>query len=61
MWMRGVRGLRGIAFWTLTALVLCALAPDAMASGPIRSMPSLWASATALGLTLITVASGNQK
>ena len=61
MCVKDVRGLRGIALWTLMILVLCALAPDAVASGLIRIMPSLWATATALGLTLITVVSANQK
>jgi hypothetical protein len=42
-------------------LVLCALAPDAVASSLIGTMPSLWATATAMGLTLLTVVSANQK
>jgi hypothetical protein len=61
MCVKEVRGLRGIALWTLMILMLCALAPDAVASGLIRSMPSLWAAATAMGLTLITALSSNQK
>ena len=61
MRMKDVRGLRRIALWTLMALVLCALAPEAVASDLIGSMPSLWAIATALSLTLITVVSANQK
>jgi hypothetical protein len=59
--MRDVRGLRRIALWTLMALMRCALAPEAVASSLIRSMPSLGATATALSLTLMTVASANQK
>jgi len=58
---KAARGLRGIARWTWVALVLCALAPEAVASGLIRTMPSLWATATALGLMLITAVSANQK
>jgi hypothetical protein len=61
MRMKDVRGLRRIALWTLMALMLCALAPEAVASGLIPSMPSLGATATALSLTLITVVSANQK
>jgi hypothetical protein len=41
MRMKDVRGLRRIALRTLMALMLCALAPEAVASGLIRSMPSL--------------------
>jgi hypothetical protein len=59
--MKDVRGLRRIALWTLMALMLCALAPDAVASGLLGHMPSLWATATALSLTLITAVSANQK
>jgi hypothetical protein len=55
------RALRGIALWTLMILMLCALAPDAVASGLIRTMPNLWAAAAAMGLTLITAVSANQK
>jgi len=58
---KAARGLRGIARWTWVALVLCALAPEAVASGLIRTMPSVWATATALGLMLITAVSANQK
>ncbi len=58
---KAVRGLRGIAHWTWVALVLCALAPEAVASTLIRTMPSVWATATALGLMLITAVSANQK
>ena len=61
MRLKDIRGLRGIALWSGVALVLCALAPEAVASGLIRTMPSLWATATALGLMLITAASANQK
>jgi hypothetical protein len=61
MCVKEVRGLRGIALWTLMILMLSALAPDALASGLIRTMPSLWATATAMGLTLITAVSANQK
>lgn len=59
--MRVNRGPRGIALWTWVALVLCAFAPDALASGLISTMPSLWATATALSLMLITIVSANQK
>jgi len=58
---KAARGFCGIARWTWVALVLCALAPEAVASGVIRTMPSVWATATALGLMLITAVSANQK
>jgi hypothetical protein len=61
MRLKHIRGLRGIVLWIWVALVLCALAPEAVASGLIRSTPSLWATATALGLMLITAVSANQK
>jgi hypothetical protein len=61
MRLKDIRGLRGNALWTSVALALCALAPDAVASGLIRTMPTLWATATALGLMLITAVSANQK
>jgi hypothetical protein len=61
MRLKDYRGLRGVALWIWVALVLCALAPEAVASGLISTMPSLWATATALSLLLITVASANQK
>ena len=58
---KGCQGFRRIARWTWVALVLCALAPEAVASGLIRTIPSVWATATALGLMLITAVSTNQK
>lgn len=63
MRLKDYRGLRGIALWSWVALVLCAFAPEAVASGPVCTMPSPWggATATALSLMLITVASANQK
>jgi hypothetical protein len=61
MRMNDGRGLRRIAPWTLMILLLTALAPDAVASGLMGYMPSIWATATALSLTLITVVSANQK
>ena len=61
MRLKAIRGPRGIALWTWVTLVLCALAPEAVASGLISPTPSLWATATALGLMLITAVSANQK
>ena len=61
MRMKDGRGLRGIALWIWVAGVLCAFAPEAVTSGLISTMPSLWATATALSLMLITVVSANQK
>jgi len=59
---KGCQGFRRIARWTWVALVLCALAPEAVASGGlIRTMPSVWATATARGLMLMTAVSANQK
>ena len=57
MRLKNIRGLGGIALWIWVALVLCALAPEAVAGGQVPAMPSLWATATALGLMLITAAS----
>jgi hypothetical protein len=57
MRMKDWRRHRGIALWIWMALVLCALAPEAVAGGQVPAMPSLWATATALGLMLITAAS----
>jgi len=57
--MRMSRILPGIALWTWAALLFCALAPEALAEGQVPS-PSSWASATALGLMLITAARGRQ-
>jgi hypothetical protein len=50
-----------IAPWTLMILMLGALAPDAVASGLNGYMQSLWATATALSLTLIAAVRANQK
>jgi hypothetical protein len=61
MRMKDARGLRRIALWTWMPVALCVLAPDAEASGLIAPLPSLWAAATALSLTLITVVSARQK
>jgi hypothetical protein len=55
------RGIRGIALYPCVALALCAFAPKALAGGLISTMPSLWATATALSLTLVTVMSANRK
>jgi hypothetical protein len=57
MRMKDWRRHRGVALWIWMALVLCALAPEAVAGGQVPAMPSLWATATALGLMLITAAS----
>ena len=56
-----VSGFRGSALRIWVALVLCAIAPEAVAGGQVHTMPSLWATATALGLMLITAVSSNQK
>jgi hypothetical protein len=61
MRIKDVKALRRIALWTLMALMLCALASEAVASGLIGSMPSLGATTTALSLTLITAVSAHQK
>jgi hypothetical protein len=61
MRLKDHRGFRGIGLWIWVALVLCAFAPEAVARGLISTMPSLWATATALSLMLITVVSANQK
>jgi len=57
MRMKDWRRHRGIALWIWMGLVLCALAPEAVAGGQVPAMPSLWATATALGLMLLTAAS----
>jgi hypothetical protein len=61
MRLKDVRGLRRIALWICVPLLLSVLAPEAVASGFVGTLPSLWASATALSLTLITVVSANRK
>jgi len=61
MRLKDCGGLHGVMLWTWVAVVLCAFAPEAVASGLISTMPSLWATATTLSLTLITVVSANQK
>jgi len=53
--MRMNRNLRGIALWTWGVLLLFALAPEALAVGQLP-LPSSWAPATVLGLTLIMAA-----
>jgi hypothetical protein len=58
---KNVSKFRGIAHLAWVALVLCALAPDAVAGCQVPAMSNLWATATALGLMLITAVSGNQK
>jgi len=59
--MRLKTRLRGIALWTWVAFLYCALAPEAVASGPVPAMPNLWVTAAALGLTLLTAAGIDQK
>ncbi len=55
-------GARRIALWTLMTLMLVGALPlDGVTGGLIGDSQSLWASATALSLTLITVLSSNQK
>jgi hypothetical protein len=61
MRMKDHKGLRRIALWAWMPLALCVLAPEAVASGLVGTMPSLWASAAALSLTLITIVSTNHK
>jgi len=61
MRMKEVTVLRRIALWASMPLGLCVLAPEAVANGLIGTVPSLWATATALSLTLITVVSANKK
>ena len=56
----GPRGVR-IALWTLATLMLCGLAPVAVAGDLLRTMSSVWVPATVLGLTLITMVSGSQR
>jgi hypothetical protein len=53
--MRMNRIWRGIVFWTWGVLLLCALAPEALAADPFP-LQSSWAPATVLGLTLIAAA-----
>lgn len=61
MRLTDMRELRGIALWTGVLLVLCALSPEAVASGLMRIMPSVWPTATALWLTLMTAVSINRR
>ena len=61
MRMKDCTAHRGSALRISVALVLCAIAPEAVAGGQVHTMPSLWATATALGLMLITAVSSNLK
>ncbi len=53
--MRLNRALGSIACWTLGVLLLCALAPEALADGELP-VSSSWAPAAVLGLMLLTAA-----
>jgi hypothetical protein len=59
--MMSLRELRRIACWALITLMLGTLAPDAVAGSLRDHMSTLWSTATALSLTLITAVSANQK
>ncbi len=61
MRLKDYQELRRVASWIWVALALCALAPEAVASGLISTMPRLWVTATALSLMLITVVRAKQK
>ncbi|HEV7610694.1 MAG TPA: hypothetical protein VGO37_02325 [Steroidobacteraceae bacterium] len=49
-----------ISLWAAGVVALCAVVPDAPASDLVHFMPSVWAAAAALSLTLIS-AVGAQK
>ena len=55
------RRVAKIARWVFAALVLCAIAPAAVADDLGDHLYSLWAPATVLGLTLVTAMSRLQK
>jgi hypothetical protein len=55
------RRVAKIARWVLAALVLCAIAPAALADDLGEHLYGLWAPATVLGLTLVTAVNRLQK
>jgi hypothetical protein len=59
MRMNGFPTFRGAAFWIAVGLLLCAVAPEAVAGALQASTPSVWGAA-ALGLALIA-ANGDRK
>lgn len=61
MRMKDDRALRRIALWTLLPVVIFFATPDAVAGGLIGPTPNLWATATAMSLTLLTIVSANDK
>jgi hypothetical protein len=51
-----------LAKWAVTLIVLvCVVTPEASAANLLPTMSNVWVSATALGLTLISAASGPKK
>ena len=54
------RGAR-VSQWAFGAAALCGVIPDAVASDLLHTMPSVWAAAAALSLTLVTAVRGSQK
>jgi hypothetical protein len=59
--MRMNKPLRAIELWSWGILLFLALVPEALAEGLLPTLPSLWAPATVLGLTLITAARGDRQ
>lgn len=60
--MRRKRGGARLSVWAgAAAMTLCWVMPGAVASDLVPALPSVWAAATALSLTLITAVTGSQR
>jgi hypothetical protein len=57
---RKQRGAR-ISPWAWGAVALYGVVPDAVAGDLLPALPSVWAAAAALSLTLITAVRGSEK
>jgi hypothetical protein len=54
-------GRARISLWAAEAVALCGVVPDAAANELVHTMPSVWAAAAALSLTLIAAMTGSQR
>jgi hypothetical protein len=50
-----------LSLWAAGAVSLCAVVPDAAANDLVQTMPSVWAAAAALSLTLIAAVTGSER
>jgi hypothetical protein len=58
---RRMGGRVRISLWAAEAVALCGVVPDAAANELVHTMPSVWAAAAALSLTLIAAVTGSQR